>query len=53
MTNKQPAVSLIYPKKMFKKKEIIRERKKFKYPSWWKVEENTKNYYLRFYPDEI
>lgn len=53
MTNKQPAVSLIYPKKMFKKKEIIKERRKFKYPSWWKVEENKVNYYLRFYPDEI
>ena len=49
----KPIFSLIYPKKMFKKKEIIKERRKFKYPSWWKVEENKVNYYLRFYPDEI
>lgn len=39
---------LKYPKSLFTKEEVIREKKEMGTPSAWKFEQDTENYFLLF-----
>lgn len=44
---------LLYPKKKFDKECVIKEKNKFSMPQHWRIEENHKNYILKFKPEKI
>lgn len=45
---KYKKVNLVYPKKLFKKKEVLSEKNGFNYPKKWTLKENKKDFKLIF-----